>query len=107
MNTLSSNLVVEDIYSLLRNHVVDPELMVNIVDLGLVYEVQFNPDNKTIQVKFTLTSPGCPMGEYIYEEILGVLNTKYPDSYKSLDVVWDPLWTPERISEEGRKVLGM
>jgi metal-sulfur cluster biosynthetic enzyme len=92
----------EQVLDVLRS-VNDPELDVNIVDLGLVYRVE--PGEAGVEVDFTLTYPGCPADAYIREEIkqsiqriLGVEPT--------ITLVWKPLWGPERMSEELRVSLG-
>ena len=83
----------------------DPELNLNIVDLGLVYEVDVNPEGD-VKVKMTLTSPGCPAGP----EIVGDVNQTLQDleGVKSVDVeiVWEPYWTPEKIDPRVRAFLG-
>ena len=85
-------------------NVEDPEIMMNIVDLGLVYRVDVREGS--IEVDFTLTYPGCPAGEMIRSDIVETLR----DAFGSLDVktttVWAPLWGPERMSEEARVALG-
>ena len=89
--------------------VYDPEIPVNIVDLGLVYDckVEKEEDGADVEVKMTLTAPGCGMGPTIaadaQSKILlldGVLNAR-------VDIVWDPVWNQDMISEEGRMKLGM
>ena len=84
--------------------ILDPELSVNIVDLGLVYEVQVSPDE--ILVDFTLTYPGCPIGPQLQEEIEGTLKDVTGVEKVRATLVWDPLWGPERMSEEVRLELG-
>ncbi len=83
----------------------DPEIPVNIVDLGLIYDVEINEDKVT--VKMTLTAPGCGMGPMIAadakEKILGLPGV----SDASVDLVWDPPWDPSRISEEAKEKLGI
>ena len=88
----------------------DPEIPVNIVDLGLIYGVKFDPaedDKQDVTIDLTLTSQGCPahvtIGEQIKMRLLqlpGVRNA-------IVNVVWSPPWTPERISPEARKQLGI
>lgn len=94
----------ELIYTVLRT-CNDPEIPLNIVDLGLIYGVQI--ENDRVAVKMTLTTQGCGMGGHIShdaeEKILalpGVQEAK-------VEIVWDPPWTPEKISPEGRKTLGL
>jgi metal-sulfur cluster biosynthetic enzyme len=88
----------------------DPEIPVNIVDLGLIYGVKFDPaedEKQDVTIDLTLTSQGCPahvsIGEQIKMRLLqlpGVRNA-------NVNVVWTPAWTPERISPEARKQLGI
>jgi metal-sulfur cluster biosynthetic enzyme len=88
----------------------DPEIPVNIVDLGLIYGVKFDPaedEKQDVTIDLTLTSQGCPahvtIGEQIKMRLLqlpGVRNA-------NVNVVWTPPWTPERISPEARKQLGI
>ena len=84
--------------------VIDPELGINIVDLGLVYEVR--EDEGKASIEMTLTSPGCPLAgvidRMVREEVLSVEGVKEVD----LQLVWDPPWTPEHMSEEARVELG-
>src|SRR6185295_5814889 len=82
----------------------DPEIPLNIVDLGLIYDVKVNPDN--VNVKITMTSPACPSHVQIGEDIkLKLTDAGFPDP--KIEVVWEPAWSPQRISEAGRKALGI
>jgi probable FeS assembly SUF system protein SufT len=88
----------------------DPEIPVNIVDLGLIYDLQITPlseSGKRVDVKMTLTAQGCGMGVHIaaeaQEKILGLPGVEEAD----VQVVWDPPWSPRMISPEGRQTLGM
>jgi metal-sulfur cluster biosynthetic enzyme len=95
----------EDILSALKT-VIDPELGINIVDLGLVYDVVRNADR--IDIALTMTTPACPLGEMMSEEIKMVLRSQFPDiTDVRVDLVWDPPWSPELMSEESRRQLGM
>lgn len=83
----------------------DPEIpMVSIVDLGLIYDVQIKDD--VVDIKMTLTTPGCGMAKYIAQE--AKMKVESLDGIKDVNVtiVWDPPWTPERMSEEAKKHLG-
>ncbi|GEO05047.1 hypothetical protein AAE02nite_27110 [Adhaeribacter aerolatus] len=93
----------EHIYELLKQ-VIDPEIGLNIVDLGLVYEVALAED-KTITVTMTLTSPGCPMGQMITGAVNNVLEKHYPDYNIKVDLVWIPMWDADMISEAGQAQL--
>ena len=85
--------------------VVDPEVGVNIVDLGLVYKVEINPDEVYIQV--TMTSPACPLHGVITRNMDKVLRKAFPELGKmTIEVVWDPPWSPELMSAAARQQLG-
>jgi len=94
---------VHDIFEILKT-VIDPEMGVNIVDLGLVYTVKIK-DN-SVSVDFTLTYPGCPMEEYIRSDIERTIRRETPYKEILTSVVWFPRWTPELMSEEARFSLG-
>lgn len=87
----------------------DPEIPVNIVDLGLIYGCEVAPaeGGSKVRVQMTLTAPGCGMGPVIAreaeEKIVGLPGV----GSASVEVVWDPPWSPDRISAEGRQKLGM
>ncbi len=88
----------------------DPEIPVNIVDLGLVYDlaVERTPaGTHTIEVKMTLTAPGCGMGPVIAEDARQKLAALPQVESAKVHIVWDPQWTPQMISPEGRKILGL
>jgi len=88
----------------------DPEIPVNIVDLGLVYDMaveQTPAGNHTVEVKMTLTAPGCGMGPVIAEDARQKVAALPTVESAKVHIVWDPQWTPQMISETGRKVLGI
>lgn len=82
----------------------DPEIPVNIVDLGLVYDVKIEDDK--IFIKMTLTAPGCPLHTMISEEVRNKLLTIENVKDVEVQVVWDPPWGPEMMSEEAKRILG-
>lgn len=83
----------------------DPEVGMNIVDLGLVYRVETTPER--ILVEFTLTSPACPLGDYISDGIRRAIASIAPgDIAVQLEQVFEPPWTPERMSETAKQILG-
>jgi len=86
--------------------VIDPELMVNIVDLGLVYDVRLDFENKKINISMTLTSPGCPLGEVIMEDVKQVTKSINADFEVEVNLIWEPAWTLDSISEKGKNILG-
>lgn len=82
----------------------DPEIPLNVVDLGLIYEVKAGTD--AIDVKMSVTSPACPSGATIAEDIRAKLsNAGFPNP--KVQIVMEPAWSPQRISEAGRKALGI
>lgn len=88
----------------------DPEIPVNIVDLGLVYDlaVEKTPAGKhALEVKMTLTAPGCGMGPVIAEDARQKIAALPDVESAKVHIVWDPQWTPQMISDTGRKVLGL
>lgn len=88
----------------------DPEIPVNIVDLGLVYDmaVEKAPSGgHTIEVKMTLTAPGCGMGPVIAEDARAKIAALPTVESAKVHIVWDPQWTPQMISDLGRKTLGL
>ncbi len=88
----------------------DPEIPVNIVDLGLVYDMRISDlsgGNSRVDVKMTLTAPGCGMGGYIAQEARQKLLQLQGVEEADVEVVWDPPWSPQMISPEGRERLGM
>ena len=99
----------ESIYAALRQ-VQDPELLVNIVDLGLVYEVQVREaaeGRSLIHVKMTMTSPACPAGPQLIQEAKDVLLDLEGVADVEVEMVMSPPWTPDRMTEEARDELGM
>lgn len=83
----------------------DPEIPVNIVDLGLVYDVALA--DRRADVKMTLTAPGCHMGGQIAGDVQAKLLALEYIEEANVELVWDPPWHPSMISAEGRRVLGM
>ncbi len=88
----------------------DPEIPVNIVDLGLIYDTcilaQDDGSNR-VEIKMTLTAPGCGMGVFIAADAEDKIRALPDVSDARVEIVWDPLWNPQMISEEGRKALGI
>jgi metal-sulfur cluster biosynthetic enzyme len=92
-----------EILDVLRG-VVDPELGVNVVDLGLVYGVDVVDD--TIQVRMTTTSIACPLAGHLAEAAESLLRARWPHARPRVEVVWEPPWGPERMSASARRQLG-
>ncbi len=88
----------------------DPEIPVNIVDLGLVYDVQIDGEEdqpKVVSVKMTLTAPGCGMGPILASEAQSKISALPGVKSANVSLVWDPPWSPERITPAGREKLGI
>ncbi len=94
----------EQVYEALQD-CYDPEIPVNIVDLGLVYDVEVEDD--AVAVKMTLTAPGCGMGGMIASNAQSLIMEIPGVKDANVDLVWDPPWDPSRISEEAREKLGI
>ena len=94
----------EEVMEVLRQ-CFDPEIPVNIVDLGLVYDIAIKPER--VDVKMTLTALGCPMAGDVMADVRDHLLSLPGVQDAGVDIVYDPVWTPERMSEEARWELGM
>ncbi|MGV3760852.1 metal-sulfur cluster assembly factor [Parapedobacter sp.] len=86
--------------------VIDPELYVNIVDLGLVYSVDFT-DAAKVKVTMTLSTPGCPMGDAITRGVENTLEAVFPGREIEVDIVWEPRWNYHMITDEGKAQMGL
>lgn len=82
----------------------DPELDMNIVDLGLVYDVEV--DDGLVRINMTLTSPGCPAGPMITNDIYKAVRAVEGVKDVDIDIVWEPYWTPDRIDPKIRAMMG-
>lgn len=83
----------------------DPEIPINIYDLGLIYEIDAKPDS--VHVKMSLTSAACPAAQALPEQVRERLASALGLKNVNVEITFDPPWTPERISPEGRKKLGI
>lgn len=85
--------------------VIDPELGMNIVDLGLVYRLEVIDNG--VELDLTMTSPACPLGESIAADAQAALESRLPpDAWVDVNLVWDPPWSPALMSEEARLHFG-
>lgn len=84
----------------------DPEIGLNVVDLGLIYALDFDENNKMVQCTMTLTTTFCPMGESITSNVMMALEMSFPGYVIDVHLVFDPPWGFHMISEEGRIFLG-
>lgn len=96
----------DKVYTQLKE-IIDPELHLNIVDLGLIYDIAITQDSGLVEITMTLTTPGCPLS-FVFEEWI-------PDSVKKIEgvtdvkiiLVWEPPWDPDKISDDAKEELGM
>jgi probable FeS assembly SUF system protein SufT len=91
-------------------NVYDPEIPVNIVDLGLIYQLRIRPladGRSAVDVQMSLTAPGCGMGQIIAADVKSRLEAVPGIAEAHVEVVWEPPWTPQRISPAGRAKLGL
>ena len=84
----------------------DPEIPVNVYDLGLIYDIAINPDRQ-VSIKMTLTAPACPVAGILPGQVEAVAANVRGVSDASVELVWDPPWNQERISEEAQLTLGL
>lgn len=97
----------EEIFAVLKQSVKDPELMMNIVDLGLVYGVEVTEKN-TAEVTMTLTSPGCPAGPQIITDVQRSTHNAFPDLEEvNVHLTWTPFWSPDLMSDDAKDELGI
>lgn len=85
--------------------VVDPEVGINIVDLGLVYDITIT--EQVVNVNMTMTTPACPMGSMLQDEAIDAVYGVLPEGWHAaVNLVWEPEWTPQRMTEAARARLG-
>ncbi len=98
-------MIAQDVLRQALSQVIDPELGINVVDLGLVYRLDVTPER--VELDLTMTSPACPMGEMILDNAEQALRAQLPAGV-AVDValVWEPPWSPERMSPDARRWLG-
>jgi metal-sulfur cluster biosynthetic enzyme len=82
----------------------DPEIPINIVDMGLIYGVKVSNDNR-VDVKMTMTTRGCPLHETLVSDVKRYVNKVPGVNGINVEIVWEPAWTPEKMSEEGKKLI--
>lgn len=105
MNVITNNGIKCTVALASLQNVVDPEIGLNIVDLGLIYQLDFDESEKKIYCTMTLTTQFCPMGESITNAAKETLNGSFPDYETVLELTFDPPWIHEMISEEGHEFL--
>ncbi len=86
--------------------VIDPELEINVIDMGLVYKVNYDEKGK-ITIDLTLSTKNCPMGDVIINNIEACLNKHFPGFEIKINLVWEPQWSRDFLTPAGKKQLGM
>ncbi|OGH19391.1 MAG: hypothetical protein A3F31_03305 [Candidatus Levybacteria bacterium RIFCSPHIGHO2_12_FULL_38_12] len=87
--------------------IIDPELGINIVDLGLIYDVGIVQNTGEVEIIMTLTSPGCPLS-MVFEDWVPAAVKRVPGVQNArINLVWEPAWNPDKISEEAKEELGI
>jgi metal-sulfur cluster biosynthetic enzyme len=91
----------------LRQKVHDPELMLNVVDLGLIYTIEVT-EEKTAEITMTLTSPGCPAGPEIISNVQREAHTAFDELEEvNIHLTWSPFWNPDMMSDDAKEELGI
>ena len=109
--SLTTQTLSEDLVRELLKQVKDPELFVNIVDLGLIYDVSFSPapdqSKQLVSIDMTMTSPACPAGPQLIADTKRVVNTHEKVADVEVRIVMEPPWTPDRMTDDARDQLGI
>lgn len=101
-NTEKNEVAIRGLY-----RVVDPEIDLNIIDLGLVYQIDFDEESKSIVVTMTLTTQFCPMGESIVDATTQAMQQAFPEDKIQVNLTFEPPWDQSMISEAGLSFLSM
>ncbi len=104
MDNTSLN-VEENIVKVLKT-VYDPEIPANIYDLGLIYKIDFNPKDGSLDIDMTLTAPGCPLADYIIEDVRQKVLSVEEVKTAQINLVFEPEWNQDMMSEEAKADLG-
>ncbi len=97
--------MIEDKIREALKKVIDPELGVSIVDLGLIYDIRY--ENGDAEIEMTLTSPGCPLAPVIDKQVREAIKNVREVKNVTVELVWDPPWSKDAMSEELRAELGI
>ncbi|TLX95222.1 MAG: DUF59 domain-containing protein [Thaumarchaeota archaeon] len=99
MTTVTSDQVLDSL-----KQCMDPEIPINIVDMGLIYGINVKANNK-VDIKMTMTTRGCPLHDTLVNDVKRYVNKVPGVTDVNIEIVWDPPWTPEKMSEEGKKLI--
>ena len=107
MNVISNDNLRCTVALAALEQVKDPEIGLNVVDLGLIYQLDFDLVQQIVSMRMTLTAAFCPMGESISSAVKRVMQNTFPDMKIDLQLSFDPPWSAERISAAGREFLNL
>ena len=99
MATVTSQQVLDSL-----KQCMDPEIPINIVDMGLIYGVNVSDENK-VGIKMTMTTRGCPLHDTLVSDVKRYVNKVPGVNVVDIEIVWEPAWTPGKMSEEGKKLI--
>jgi len=99
MSTVTSQQILESL-----KQCMDPEIPINVVDMGLIYGVNVSADNK-VNIKMTMTTRGCPLHDTLVSDVKRYVNKVPGVNGINVEIVWEPVWTPEKMSEAGKKLI--
>ena len=98
-------MVSKDVVLGVLKTVLDPEIALNIVDLGLVYDIEIK--GKSVSVKMTLTTPACPLGPELMDEVKRKVGALKGVERVDVEIIWEPPWTPDKMSDYAKMELGI
>lgn len=87
--------------------VIDPELHINIVDLGLIYGIEINQETGLVTIEMTLTTPGCPLSFVFHEWVPAAAKKAEDVKDVKINLVWEPPWDPDKLSDDAKEEMGM
>lgn len=99
MSTVTSQQILDSL-----KQCMDPEIPINVVDMGLIYGVNVSTDNK-VNIKMTMTTRGCPLHDTLVSDVKRYVNKVPGVNDVNVEIVWEPVWTPEKMSEAGKKII--
>ena len=99
MGTVTSQQILDSL-----KQCMDPEIPINVVDMGLIYGVNVNADNK-VDIKMTMTTRGCPLHDTLVSDVKRYVNKVPGVNGINVEIVWEPAWTPEKMSDAGKKLI--
>lgn len=107
MSLITNNGIKSNIAMAALHNVIDPEIGLNVADLGLIYEINFDEDEMRVSTIMTLTTQFCPMGESITDGVTQAMQQTFPEYNIQVDLIFEPPWSYDLISEEGREFLNL